>query len=50
MRYFSTRSSGTIEYKSFCDVVIEGLAKDGGLYIPEEMPQLAPRLNKGMSY
>jgi threonine synthase len=38
MRYISTRGqSGSL---TFSDVLLEGLAPDGGLYVPEEYPQL----------
>lgn len=36
MRYLSTR--GQAEIKTFNDVVTSGLASDGGLYMPEEIP------------
>jgi hypothetical protein len=39
--YVSTRSleSSKVEMKSFLDVVIQGLASDGGLYVPQgEIP------------
>ena len=38
MRYLSTR--GDPERKRFCDILLEGLAPDGGLYLPEQYPQL----------
>lgn len=38
MRYFSTRNKG--EFFSFKDALLGGLAKDGGLYMPEFIPQL----------
>ena len=38
MRYISTR--GKKESLSFNDVLLAGLAPDGGLYVPEEYPQL----------
>jgi threonine synthase len=38
MRYISTR--GHAERKQFCDILLEGLAPDGGLYLPEHYPQL----------
>ncbi|KAJ2454496.1 threonine synthase [Coemansia sp. RSA 2336] len=38
MKYRSTR--GQVSGQSFEDVVLEGLAADGGLYIPEQIPQL----------
>jgi threonine synthase len=41
MRYISTRapSSGS-ERKRFCEILLEGLAPDGGLYLPERYPQV----------
>ena len=38
MRYLSTR--GHAERKRFCDILLEGLAPDGGLYLPEAYPQI----------
>jgi threonine synthase len=38
MKYLSTR--GHPERKQFCDILLEGLAPDGGLYFPESYPQL----------
>ena len=39
MKYVSTRGAApTLE---FADVLLEGLATDGGLYVPEEWPRLA---------
>ena len=40
MRYISTR--GGAPAAGFLDVVLEGLAPDGGLYIPEAWPELTP--------
>ena len=41
MRYLSTRAAaGSTERKSFCDILLEGLAPDGGLYLPEFYPQV----------
>jgi threonine synthase len=40
MRYISTR--GGAPAAGFLDVVLEGLAPDGGLYIPEAWPTLTP--------
>ncbi|MCL2066310.1 MAG: threonine synthase [Treponema sp.] len=37
MRYYSTRNRG--ETFSFAEAAIAGLAPDGGLFIPEEIPQ-----------
>ena len=36
MRYLSTR--GHAERKRFCEILLEGLAPDGGLYLPEHYP------------
>ncbi len=38
MRYLSTR--GDPQRKRFCDILLEGLAPDGGLYLPEHYPQV----------
>ncbi|RDD63544.1 threonine synthase [Ferruginivarius sediminum] len=40
MRYVSTR--GQAPRLSFDDVLLAGLARDGGLYLPEEWPTLSP--------
>lgn len=40
MRYVSTRSAAAS--KPFDDVLLAGLADDGGLYVPEAVPVLAP--------
>ena len=37
MRFVSTR--GGVEPKSFEDVILTGLAPDGGLFVPEQIPQ-----------
>ncbi len=42
MKYVSTR--GGAEPQQFCDILLGGLAPDGGLYLPEEYPQVAERL------
>src|SRR4051794_16869823 len=39
-RYISTR--GEAPTLGFCDVMLTGLARDGGLYVPESWPQLSP--------
>jgi threonine synthase len=36
MRYISTR--GHADRKRFCEILLEGLAPDGGLYLPERYP------------
>ena len=38
MRYLSTR--GHADRKLFCEILLEGLAPDGGLYLPESYPQI----------
>ncbi len=38
MNYLSTR--GHPDRKRFCDILLEGLAPDGGLYLPERYPQV----------
>ncbi|MDR0436185.1 MAG: threonine synthase [Propionibacteriaceae bacterium] len=38
MRYRSTRGTATV---AFGDVLLEGLAADGGLYVPESYPQVS---------
>src|SRR5436305_290408 len=40
MRYVSTR--GQAPHVGFVDAVLGGLAPDGGLYVPEHWPQIAP--------
>ena len=43
MNYLSTRGDGTP--RKFCDILLEGLAPDGGLYLPAQYPQIdAPTL------
>ena len=43
MRYISTRASfgHAPERKRFCEILLEGLAPDGGLYLPEFYPQVS---------
>ncbi|NCU81052.1 MAG: threonine synthase, partial [Acidimicrobiia bacterium] len=38
MQYISTR--GQAPTIGFCDVLLAGLARDGGLYVPETWPKL----------
>ncbi len=42
MNYISTRDSGHHRSppRKFCDILLEGLAPDGGLYLPEQYPQV----------
>ena len=45
MLYLSTR--GHADRKHFCEILLEGLAPDGGLYLPEHYPQIdAPTLSR----
>lgn len=51
MKYISTR--GGAQPAEFCDILIEGLAYDGGLYVPESIPKIdIATLNSwvGLSY
>ena len=51
MKYVSTR--GEAEGKGFAEILLEGLAPDGGLYVPERYPRVdASTLNRwrGLSY
>jgi threonine synthase len=38
VKYISTR--GHADRKRFCEILLEGLAPDGGLYLPEHYPQI----------
>ena len=40
MKYLSTR--GHPAQAEFCDILLGGLAPDGGLYLPERYPQVSP--------
>ncbi len=51
MRYISTRGGGTPQ--TFTQILLEGLAPDGGLYLPESYPQVSPselQAMRGMNY
>ncbi|MFN3401547.1 MAG: hypothetical protein ACK4Z4_14510, partial [Ferrovibrio sp.] len=39
MKYVSTR--GNAAPQAFCDILLGGLAPDGGLYLPERYPQVS---------
>ncbi len=41
MRYLSTRSNDPAARYQFTDILLEGLASDGGLYLPESYPKLS---------
>ncbi len=48
MRYLSTR--GEAPPKRFTEILLEGLAADGGLYVPESWPQADLDAWRGLSY
>lgn len=48
IKYVSTRGGG--EPQTFEDVLLTGLAPDGGLFVPQEFPQLDLKELKGKSY
>ncbi|MFP4903119.1 threonine synthase, partial [Paraburkholderia sp. BR14261] len=41
MNYVSTRGAGAGEHHSFSDILLGGLARDGGLYLPAGYPQIS---------
>jgi len=45
VQYISTR--GEAATLGFCDVMLAGLARDGGLYVPKAWPQLTPETIAG---
>lgn len=40
MKYRSTRAAKDTPSAGFCDILLDGLASDGGLYLPVEYPQV----------
>ncbi|HTR11497.1 MAG TPA: threonine synthase [Paraburkholderia sp.] len=40
MNYVSTRGAGAGEHHSFSDILLGGLARDGGLYLPAQYPRI----------
>ncbi|MDE2007948.1 MAG: threonine synthase, partial [Rhodospirillales bacterium] len=56
MRYISTRGQASVsssQGRDFADVLLAGLAEDGGLFVPESFPRLGPpdwRAMRGLSY
>lgn len=46
MKYISTRGDAPV--LGFCDAVLAGLARDGGLYIPQTWPQLSEDTLRGL--
>jgi threonine synthase len=41
MNYLSTRGAGAGERHTFSDILLGGLARDGGLYLPAEYPRVS---------
>jgi threonine synthase len=41
LQYISTRGNVTDPPRAFCDIVLEGLAPEGGLYLPQAVPVLS---------
>ena len=51
MKYLSTRGDATP--RAFCEILLEGLAPDGGLYLPQAYPKVDPATLarwRGLSY
>ena len=48
MRYVSTR--GAAPARGFSEILLEGLASDGGLYVPEDVPPVTLAELRGLSY
>ncbi len=46
MEYISTR--GEAPSLGFCDALLAGLARDGGLYVPREWPQMSKKTIRGL--
>ncbi len=46
MRYISTRTGGDL--RTFTKILLEGLAPDGGLYVPERYPEISTKELDGM--
>ncbi len=47
MKYVSTR--GSAPALGFADVLLAGLAEDGGLYVPDAWPKFAPEAIAGLA-
>jgi threonine synthase len=48
VRYVSTRGQAPV--RRFGEILLEGLAADGGLYVPESVPRVDPAALRGKSY
>jgi threonine synthase len=46
MKFISTRGDTAAQDapRQFCDILLEGLAPDGGLYLPDHYPQVTPAM------
>ena len=42
MHYVSTRGAWAEDPQPFCSILLEGLAPDGGLAVPQSYPGFAP--------
>jgi threonine synthase len=42
MKYVSTRGAASQAPKTFMEILLAGLADDGGLYMPQSLPQVTP--------
>jgi threonine synthase len=42
VRYVSTRAAGTAHPEPFSEILLSGLAPDGGLFVPETYPRVGP--------
>jgi threonine synthase len=52
-KYVSTRGADADQPKSFCEILLAGLATDGGLYVPQAYPSLSAEEMaeiRGLSY
>jgi threonine synthase len=49
MRFLSTRQAEGVDGVSFREAAMQGLAQDGGLFVPESLPALEPRDFEGCS-
>ena len=50
MYYYSTRDKNRNNKLSASDAILKGLARDGGLFVPEHLPFLDSSLSVDMPY
>jgi threonine synthase len=48
MRYVSTRGAWSVAQQPFSAILLEGLAPDGGLAVPQEYPRLSATSRAGL--